>query len=341
MTETLSDRHKAVLQSVIQLYILTAQPVSSRLIVKNSGLGLGSATIRSVMADLEDEGYLAHPHTSAGRIPTSTGYRLYVNSLMHIEKLSNTVKKNIRENIETINKNRDFLLTKTSEILGLVSSQLCVVIGPSFDDAIFEKISLVDVANDKLVIVLSLRTGIVKSVVVEVPKLKKNAELNMTCSVLNERLSGLRVKTIRETIGRRLHDLNCGNPEIIRLFVESGDIFFKFDEKKIYVGGTKNIVEQPEFHEQEKMKSVIELIEKKDVVVHLLNRTPNTQGISITIGEENNPDISKTFSIVSTHFSFSGHTGTLGIIGPARMWYPKIVPLVNYTAEIINMSANR
>ncbi len=340
MTETLSDRHKAILQSVIQLYILSARPVSSRLIVKNSGLGLSAATIRSVMADLEDAGYLAHPHTSAGRIPTSTGYRLYVNSLMHVEKLSSTIKKNIRKNIETINKNSDFLLTKTSEILGLVSSQLCVVIGPSFDNAIFEKISLVDVANDKLLIVLTLRTGIVKSVVVEIQKLKKNAELTETSSVLNERLSGLSVKTIRETIGRRLHDLNYGNSEIIRLFVDSSNIFFKFDEKKIYVGGTKNIVEQPEFHEQEKMKSVIELIEKKDVVVHLLNQTRDTQGVSITIGEEDNPDFSKTFSIVSTNFSFSGHTGTLGVIGPTRMWYPKIVPLVDYTAEVINISAH-
>ncbi len=340
MLESFSIRYKAVLQSVIQSYIRTARPVSSRTIAKHFGLKLSPATIRNVMADLEDAGYLTHPHTSAGRIPTSMGYRLYVNNIMQVEKLPSNLKKKIRENIKTIDKNSEYLLTKASEILSMVSNQLGVVIGPNFENAIFEKISLVEVAHDKLLIVLSLQTGIVKSVVVEVPSVIKGAELTMTCEVLNQRLSGLTVKMIRETIGSRLHNVNLGNPEIIRLFIESADIFFQFDQHKIFVGGTKNIVEQPEFQQQDKMLSVIELIEKKDVVVHLFKQASDMHGVSIIIGEIDNPDLSKTFSIVSTPFSFSGHTGTLGIIGPSRMWYPKIVPLVNYTAEIINQSFN-
>ncbi|MCH8286785.1 heat-inducible transcription repressor HrcA [candidate division KSB1 bacterium] len=336
MPEKLTDREESVLQSIIHHYILSAKPVGSRVIAKKYGLGLSAATIRNVMADLEDAGFLSHPHTSAGRIPTSNGYRIYVDSMMKVEKLTSLVKRKIRENVQSVDKNYDFLLAKTSQILGMISSQLGVVIGPALDEAIFDKLSLVQVSNDKLLAVLTLRAGIIKSVVVEVRLPIKNIELEETCQVINERLSGLMVKAIRASIGQRLHDINYGNPEIIRLFIESAHTFFHFDEKKIFIGGTKNIVEKPEYNAQDKLRSIIELIEEKEVVIHLLSSSSKDDGIAITIGDDSSSDLSKTFSIVSTKFELGGHTGTLGIIGPTRMWYPKMVPLVDYAAEIIN-----
>ena len=336
MPEKLTDREESVLQSIIHHYILSAKPVGSRIIAKKYGLGLSAASIRNVMADLEDAGFLSHPHTSAGRIPTSKGYRIYVDSMMKVEKLTSLVKRKIRENVQSVDKNYDFLLAKTSQILGMISSQLGVVIGPALDEAIFDKLSLVQVSNDKLLAVLTLRAGIIKSVVVEVRLPIKNIELEETCQVINERLSGLMVKAIRASIGQRLHDINYGNPEIIRLFIESAHTFFHFDEKKIFIGGTKNIVEKPEYNAQDKLRSIIELIEEKEVVIHLLSSSSKDDGIAITIGDDSSSDLSKTFSIVSTKFELGGHTGTLGIIGPTRMWYPKMVPLVDYAAEIIN-----
>ena len=336
MPEKLTDREESVLQSIIHHYILSAKPVGSRVIAKKYGLGLSAATIRNVMADLEDAGFLSHPHTSAGRIPTSNGYRIYVDNMMKVEKLTSLVKRKLRENVQSVDKNYDFLLAKTSQILGMISSQLGVVIGPALDEAIFDRLSLVQVSNDKLLAVITLRTGIIKSVVVEVRLPIKNIELEETCQVINERLSGLTVKAIRASIGQRLHDINYGNPEIIRLFIDSAHTFFRFDEKKIFIGGTKNIVEKPEYNAQDKLRSIIELIEEKEVVIHLLSSSSKEDGIAITIGDDSSTDLSKTFSIVSTKFELGGHTGTLGIIGPTRMWYPKMVPLVDYAAEIIN-----
>jgi len=336
MPGTLNEREESVLRSIIHHYILSAKPVGSRVIAKKYGLGLSAASIRNVMADLEDAGFLSHPHTSAGRVPTSEGYRIYVNNMMKVEKLTSQIKRKIRENVQSVDKNYDFLLAKTSQILGMISSQLGVVIGPALDNAIFDKLSLVQVSNDKLLAVLTLRTGIIKSVVVEVHLPIKNIELEETCQIINERLSGLSVRAIRASIGQRLHDITNGNPEIIRLFIDSAHTFFRFDEKKIFIGGTKNIVDKPEFNAREKLKSIIELIEEKEVVIHLLSRSSKEEGIAITIGDDNSTDLSKTFSIVSTTFEIGGHTGTLGIIGPMRMWYPKMVPLVDYTAEIIN-----
>ena len=150
MPEKLTDREESVLQSIIHHYILSAKPVGSRVIAKKYGLGLSAASIRNVMADLEDAGFLSHPHTSAGRIPTSKGYRIYVDSMMKVEKLTSLVKRKIRENVQSVDKNYDFLLAKTSQILGMISSQLGVVIGPALDEAIFDKLSLVQVSNDKL-----------------------------------------------------------------------------------------------------------------------------------------------------------------------------------------------
>lgn len=333
--DTISEREETVLRSVIHHYILTAKPVGSRIISKKYGLGLSAASIRNVMADLEDAGFLSHPHTSAGRVPTSEGYRIYVNKMMQVEKLTNLVKRKFRENVQSNDKNYDFLLAKTSQILGMISSQLGVVIGPALDEAIFDRLTLVQVSSDKLLAVITLRTGIIQSAMVEVHLPIKNIELEETCQVINERLSGLSVKAIRSSIGQRLKDVSYGNPEIIRLFVDSAHTFFRFDEKKIFIGGTKNIVDKPEFNAREKLKSIIELIEEKEVVVHLLSRSSREDGIAITIGDDSSSDLSKTFSIVSTKFELGGHTGTLGIIGPMRMWYPKMVPLVDYTAEVI------
>ncbi|MCP4723773.1 MAG: heat-inducible transcription repressor HrcA, partial [bacterium] len=321
---------------VIHYYILTAKPVGSRVIAKKYDLGCSPATIRNVMADLEDMGYLTHPHTSAGRIPTSEGYELYVTQLMRVENLHKSVKQTIRDNVDTLDKNTDFLLNKTSEILGSVSKQLGVVIGPSLDNAVFEKISLLSVTTDRILVVLSLKSGIIKSIVVELQSSLSQSELDKTAEALNSRLSGLTVKSIKQTISKRLKDISHASSDIIRLFVDSADKFFHFDEKKIFVGGAKNIVGQPEFQPHEKVRSVIELIENKDVIVHLLKEASDTKGISIKIGDDSQPDLSKAFSIVSTQFSIGDQEGTLGVIGPIRMWYPKMVPLVNYTAEVIN-----
>jgi len=334
--QEIKTREEEVLRTVIHHYILTAQPVSSRIIAKRYGIGLSSASIRNVMADLEDAGYLTHPHTSAGRVPTTKGYRLYVNNLMHVETLAKTIKRQILEKVETIDKNADFLLDKTAEILSKISHQLGVVIGPSFDHAVIEQIRLINVASDKMLIVISLRSGIIKSVVVEMYSSIEDAELDGTSAVLNERLSGMPLRVIRETISERLSDVRHANTEIVRLFIDSANQFFQFDERKIFIGGTKDIAEQPEFSVHEKLKSIIELVEQKDVIVHLLSRSEDDMGLVIKIGDENNPDIAKSFSIVSTQFNLGDQTGTLGVIGPMRMWYPKMVPLVDYTAEVIN-----
>lgn len=333
----LTDRQAEVLRAVIHNYILEAKPVGSRLIAKKYGLGLSAATIRNVMADLEEFGYLTHPHTSAGRIPTSTGYSLYVNSLMEVEKLSNSVKQKIRANVDnTLDKDVDFLLGKTSNILATVSKQLGVVIGPSLDNAILEKISLVGVSSEKVMVILSLRNGIIKSIVVEIKANYNIKDLEITSQLLNAKLSGLTILKIKTSIGARLKEINLGNSEIIRLFVDSADKFFDFDKKKIFVGGTKNIMENPEFSPNDKIKSIIELLEDQDVIIHLLNEAKNKSGIVIKIGDENNSDVANSFSIVSKQYSIGNQIGTLGVIGPARMWYPKMVPIVDYTADLIN-----
>jgi len=337
MTEkVLSEREELILRTVIHHYILTAKPVGSRIIAKKYNFGFSPATIRNTMSDLEDAGYLNHPHTSAGRIPTSMGYRFYVNELMKVEKLTSNLRQKIRNNVDSLNKNIDDLLNKTSHILGKISRQLGVVIGPSLESAIIDKISLLSVSSGKLLIIITLHSGIIKSIVVEINTSLEKNEIDETCQILNERLSGLTVLNIIQTISERLHDVGRGSTEIIRLFIDSAHRLFQFDEKKIYIGSPSYIVDQPEFNEQKNIKGVIELVEQKDVIIHLLSRHEDNKGLVIKIGDEITDDIAKSFSIVSTEFSIGNQIGTLGVIGPMRMWYPKMVPLVDYTAEVIN-----
>ena len=185
----LTSRQEAVLRAVIHHYILTAKPVGSRIIEKKYSLGFSAATIRNVMSDLEDMGFLTHPHTSAGRIPTTRGYTLYVNNLMSVEKLNSGLKRKIRANVESVDKNVDVLLGKTSQILATISQQLGVVLGPSLDDAIIDKISLVSVSSDKLLVVISFGSGFIKSVVVEIASRLKESEIENTSRFNNYKWS--------------------------------------------------------------------------------------------------------------------------------------------------------
>ncbi len=339
-TAELTDREKSILRYVIHQYILTANPVGSRNISKKYDLGISPATVRNIMADLEELGFLGHPHTSAGRVPTDKGYRYYVDSLMPKPKLNSSEKKLIKKKLDGHLESADDALKQASEVLSLITNQLACVTYPRFKDAILEKIQLVKLSVSRLLIVISIKSGLIRTITLEANLKLSGEKLDAVQRVLNERLSGLRFADIKHTIPERLR--NVSNSElgpIIRLFLDSSDKIFSdmTVEDKAYISGAKNVLSQPEFHDHEKFESVIELIENKDVIIHFMDdRFSDTEMFAISIGKEAEDEKFEEYSLVTKKYKVGEISGALGIIGPKRMEYSKTVAAIEYIAEMLS-----
>lgn len=334
--EELSERERGILRHVVHDYIRTAIPVGSRYISKRFEAALSPATIRNVMADLEEEGYLSHPHTSAGRIPTDLGYRYYVDYLMEIEQLTALEKQVIQGQLDKTPDPTE-MLRETSRLLSKISKQLSVVSSPHLESGIFEKIELIPLSSSRLLVVMSIRSGLVRTIMLEVGMDIKREVLDRVGSLLNERLSGLTLREIRESFPDRVRDVQDEQTGLVRLFIDSVDeVFTDSHDEKVHIAGTQNIIDQPEFVDPKHFRSVIELIENQDMIVHLLERHEGSdKNFVITIGSENDESRAQDYSVVTATYSSEGVTGRVGLIGPKRMNYSKLVPLVDYVAKTI------
>jgi len=341
ISEQLKERQKLILGYVIHQYILTATPVGSRNLSKNYDLDVSPATVRTIMADLEEYGYLGHPHTSAGRIPTDLGYRFYVDSLKQKPKLHKDDYELIDSEFENTNSETDELLKITSSILSNLTHQLACVSYPKFDNAILEKIQLVSLSSSKLLVVISIRTGMIRTITLEVNTSYDKKSLNKIESFLNQRLSGLTFTEIRNTIAERIRSYSGSMKKpIVRVFLDSVEHIFK-DVKTTndtIITGTKNIIDQPEFSTAENFKSIIELAEDKDIIIHIMDeKTSNHSGdISVTIGSESNEKKLNDYSIVVKEYNIGPVIGNIGIIGPKRMEYSHTIASVTYMAELLS-----
>ncbi|MBK8981377.1 MAG: heat-inducible transcription repressor HrcA [Ignavibacteria bacterium] len=339
---TLTDREKEVLRYVVDNFILNAAPVGSRSVSKKTDLNLSSATIRNVMSDLEEMEFLDTPHTSAGRIPTDKGYRYYVNSLMNHENVS---KKDAYLFKEFFNdKNLNFLdsqdiFNETSRLLGKISHLLSVVSQPNISKGIFEKLEFVSVASDKILVVLKIKSGILKTVIMEITSEIPKSKLEKLSTYINEKLSGLTLELIRKTYVERIGEYRHKEPELIQSFMDSFEKLYADEEScnKIYIGGTGDLIMQPEFENPKNFKEIINLAEDKNLVIHIFDKDVSGENkVQISIGEENKDVKLKNYSVITTSYNFGGVKGNIGVIGPKRMNYAKMVSLLEYTSKLIN-----
>ena len=215
-SDILTEREIEILEGVIQHFVLTGNPVGSRTLSKKSSQKLSAATIRNVMSDLEQKGFLGHPHTSAGRIPTTKGYRHYVNNIMNFTQLSQKKRDLIKENIGKFTGDIDLILNRTSSVLAKISKQLGVILTPKFEDSILEKIDIVQVASDKLLVILSLKEAIVRTILLEVKHSIPYDDLIRVTQILNQRLTGSNIKEIKKTFHHRIEDLVNKEAGLIR-----------------------------------------------------------------------------------------------------------------------------
>ena len=333
----LSEREKSILRDIIYQFILTANPVGSRNIAKKSDLHLSAATIRNIMADLEEAGYLQHPHTSAGRVPTDLGYRVYVDSLMGPSRLNQVQKNLIQQEFDLIADETDDILKFTANILSKITNQLACITYPNVNNATLEKIQIVKLSTSKIMVIVEITSGLVKTITLELESQIDESKMYLIQQFLNERLAGLKFEEIRKTFADRLKDYNPEYKPIIRVFFDSVDkIFTENTGKKAIITGAKNIVKQPEFGDQEHFRSVIELIEDEDIIIHIMDdKIKNGSNTIVSIGNENFDQKFTDYSMITKTYDLGEIRGTVGIIGPKRMQYSETIAAVVYIAELL------
>jgi heat-inducible transcriptional repressor len=344
----LTLRERQVLGIIIQSYVVTAAPVGSRSIAKNYNLGLSDATIRNVMADLEDDGYISQPHTSAGRVPTDKGYRYYVDLIMNVSRINDEEKKRFDADFGTLGSERKGtsadVLVSAAKVLGSISRQLSVVLSPCLSNAVFEKLDIVLLSSTRMMVIISIQSLFVKTIVMELPVEVSRQKIDEVVDILNGRLSGLTLDEIRSSIARRLSDCT-GNKDLLKVIVGAADDLF--DEtsilERLYISGTEYIVDQPEFKQPQRVKDLISMIEDKlsvaklvDEIGSLSDQVSPGRDVVISIGKENSERNAEDLTIVSTPYYVGNMVGKLGILGPKRMDYEHAVRVVNYMADCLS-----
>ncbi len=335
--EQLSERELRVLEAVVQTYIETAEPAGSQTIARRFGLGVSPATIRNTMSELEDKGYLFHPHTSAGRIPTDRAYRVYVNEIMRLAPPS----KEARHTLQTGLGGRsavEEVLRRAAQVLGVLTQELGVAVAPALDEMVLERLELVPVSAERLLLVFNLRSGVVRTIFVEVPA-RVGAEAVLDVSrILNERLAGHTLQQIRATLADRLRDAGGapGGHELLNIFIaEAEEIFDLKDEQgAVVLGSAQMLADQPEFASNVRMRELLRLTEGRDLLKRALaSRRQN--GVSITIGAENPDARLSDFTLVTASYEAGDLKGVIGVMGPTRMPYDKIIGLVEHTSRLV------
>ena len=334
----IDERKIRVLQAIINDYIMTGEPVGSRTLAKKYDLGVGSATIRNEMADLEELGYLEQPHTSAGRIPSSKGYRLYVDSLMEIDPLTLQEELRIKEYI--INSalyEVDKIVKQASTLLSELTNLTCIVKTPSVRKSYIKSIQLVKIDNHNLVLVIVTTSGLIKNHRIRVVEMPEQSKLQRINEVLEIRLKNLTIEEINLEVINSLKIELTGYDEIFNAMLPAlYETLRQSDASDVLVEGTTNIFNYAEYNDIDKAKEIISLLNNRDCVIELLEQSGD---ITVKIGDENFFPGAKECSVISAEYSLGGNAiGTIGLIGPRRINYSKVIAIMAQVMKELNKS---
>lgn len=340
----LTEREQEILRLVVTSFIDTAGPVGSRYIARSSGIGLSPASIRNTMSDLEEYGYLDHPYTSAGRVPTELGYRTFVDELMGSPRLSKTEKRVLKQELDRLIGDTEQLFRESSRLLGRLSNLLGVVLSPKLSNGVLERMEVVQLSSSRIMFVVSVKGGLVKTIVLELQSDLDRRDLDRVVGILNERLAGLTLEEVRRTYSARVRDLRGDDSGIVRLILNEGALLFSdpAETRRLQYAGTQNILLQPEFQDASDLRDLIEVLEDEDFVVHMLEDLTGSDEdteagrATIRIGRENNREKVERYSIVTAPYKIGRAVGTVGVIGPMRMDYERVIALVENIATLLS-----
>jgi heat-inducible transcriptional repressor len=340
MSVELSYRAKHILYAVISEFVATGQPVGSRTLSKKAGIDLSPASIRNVLADLDELGYLVQPHTSSGRVPTDKAFRLFIDALMRVQQLSAIDQERIRAHIESVEPGRD-VIRETGRLLSELTGTAAVVVAPRTETATLRALRFVNVGQGELLAVLVMSNGTVQNRFVRVTI--SEPELEPLHNLLDDVIEGRTLRELRDLFARRLTSERVESDSIHRRAFELGGAALSTvtpQQDELVIEGQSKLLEQPEFKDAQGMKQVMDALEAPERLIALIDATITAAaaGAAVVVGSEAGGLGGGQLAIVGAVYNDHGQrAGAIGVIGPTRMDYPKVVPLVAATANAMSV----
>jgi heat-inducible transcriptional repressor len=335
----LSSRAEVLLKSLVERYIADGLPVGSRLLARQAGLELSPATVRNVMADLEELGLIRAPHTSAGRVPTDLGYRVFVDSLLKVKPLQSLEVRRLHEELCTSHAPQQ-LIECTSNLLSEVSALTGIVMAPRRDDfAAFRQIDFVSLSGRRLLVIFVTEDGQVQNRVITVERDYGASDLEQAANYFNETFAGVSLSEVKR---RLLADMERESSDLQRIMnlalgMARRALAEEGDEDDLLVSGESHLMEYPELGDMRRLRRLFEAFNTKRDLLQLLDRGLQAGGVKIFIGSESGYDALEDCSVVTAPYTVEGRVvGTLGVIGPTRMRYERVIPVVDITARLLS-----
>lgn len=335
----LTNRQLQILQVIVDDFVTSAQPVGSRQISKKEGITFSSATIRNEMADLEELGFLEKTHTSSGRVPSQKGYRYYVDNLLQPQMIADTEIQQIQSIFTSKLLQSEQLIKESAAILSELTTYTTVLLGPDMQQHKVRKFQIVTLTGQSAVAIIVMDNGHVENRLITIPDEISAADLEKMVNILNDRLVGVPLNALHIKLQQEALT-------VLRQQVKAADAFIQSllnatqeqQEAKVYYGGKTNMLNQPEFHDIQKVRMLMDLMESENQITPLLKT--GKDGIEIRIGSENNHFAMENCSVITTSFQVGGELGSIAIIGPTRMDYQRVVALIDFMRSGLTYALN-
>lgn len=339
--DVLNERAQRLLRSLVARYIRDGQPVGSQTLAQESGLEVSPATIRNVMADLEEMGFLQAPHTSAGRIPTVRGYRFFVDTLLRTEPLANQEMERLREQFPEV-ESTQHLINSASSLLSAVTHFVGLVTVPKRESFAFQYVDFVPLSGGRILAVLVFSDGEVQNRIIHPRSGFSAAELQRVANYLNEHYSGLTLRQVRQRLVAELRDTRERMYRVMGNAITVAESAFATDDPDdIVLAGETNLMDCSDLSDVDKLRRLFEAFHRKRELLSLMEQCIHGQGVRLFIGEESGYQALGECSVVTAPYTVDGRKlGVLGVIGPVRMDYDRVIPVVDATARLLSSALN-
>lgn len=344
VADGLNERAQKLLKVLVERYIREGQPVGSQTLLKDSGLPVSAATVRNIMAELEDRGYVASPHTSAGRVPTHQGYRLFVDSLITVSPLEGRILNNLKLELDA-EKPSDELIASASQLLSSLTRQAGLVTLPSRHRLTLRQVEFLPLSDNRILVILVVNQREVQNRVIRTERPFSEAELKQAANYINHHFAGKELDTIRDNLLEAMRsdkdDIDRYMQASLDLAATALDVGESNDRPSEYVlAGEKQLLDAATPDNLDKMRELFSAFERKKDILDLVDRCLLADGVQIFIGEESGYKAFGDFSVITAPYQLSDGRplGVLGVIGPTRMAYEKVIPMVDVTARMLSLA---
>jgi heat-inducible transcriptional repressor len=339
----LNERAQFLFKALVERYIRDGQPVGSRTLSRDSALNLSPATVRNVMADLEEFGLLRSPHTSAGRVPTDQGYRFFVDTLLRVEPLEGAQVAMLKEQLDP-HQNRGALMESASSLLSDITHLAGVIMLPRQEQVTLRQVEFLSLSEDQVLVILVVNEREVQNRVIRTGRLYGPSELQQAANYLNSLCAGKDLKTVRNEILAELRDARESMNAMMLAAVEMAEkaLVTEPDADDVMVAGQTNLMDAGELGDMDKLRRLFEAFNEKRDLLHLLDQSLHATGMQIFIGEESGYNALDECSVITAPYGSDEEVlGVLGVIGPTRMAYERVIPVVDITARLLSAALNK